>query len=205
MQHPLQCRCETIKGFVQDPRTVNHALCYCRDCQAFAHFLGQENAVLDAIGGTEVVQVPPSSITITRGSASLACMRLTEKGLLRWYADCCKTPIGNTLANYQFSFIGIVHNCLENAQVPIRDSFGPIGTYVNTNGAHVTPKPKSAGVGSGVYRILAIAARARLNGDYQRNPFFSADGIPIAVPRILGREELGSLMQAVSRASIVRS
>src|SRR5450432_1815310 len=123
MQHAWQCRCATIKGFVKDPRTVNHAVCYCRDCQAFAHFLGQEGAVLDTIGGTYVVQVPPSSITITQGGATLACMRLTEKGLLRWYADCCKTPIGNTLANYKFSFIGIIHNCLENAGVPIRNSF----------------------------------------------------------------------------------
>jgi hypothetical protein len=34
-------------------------------------------------------------------------MRLSDKGLLRWYARCCNTPIANTPANYKASFAGI--------------------------------------------------------------------------------------------------
>jgi hypothetical protein len=48
MSHPLQCRCGTIQGHVDDPRSANRALCYCRDCQAFAHFLGSPRATLKA-------------------------------------------------------------------------------------------------------------------------------------------------------------
>jgi hypothetical protein len=40
-------------------------------------------------------------------------------GLLRWYAACCKTPIGNTLPNFRASFVGLIHSCLQNAGAPI--------------------------------------------------------------------------------------
>jgi len=72
----------------------NRCVCYCRDCQAFAHFLGKVDAILDERGGSEIIQVLPRNLTFTQGIELLACMRLTEKGLLRWYAACCNTPIG---------------------------------------------------------------------------------------------------------------
>ncbi len=53
--------------------------------------------VLDERGGSQIIQVPPKNLTFTQGREVLASMRLTEKGLLRWYAGCCNTPIGNTL------------------------------------------------------------------------------------------------------------
>jgi len=79
MNHPLQCRCGTVK-------------------------------ILDAQGGTDVVQTRPANLTFTHGQDTLACMRLTPKGLLRWYAACCNTPIGNTVANYRMPFVGLVHS-----------------------------------------------------------------------------------------------
>jgi Family of unknown function (DUF6151) len=51
LSHPLQCRCGTLKGYVAHPERVNRVVCYCRDCQAFAHFLGGANDILDAQGG----------------------------------------------------------------------------------------------------------------------------------------------------------
>ena len=38
----------------------------------------------------------------------IAAIRLTEKGLVRWYASCCNTPIGNTMAASGVPFIGVV-------------------------------------------------------------------------------------------------
>ena len=96
MSHPLQCRCGTLKGVIANPRSGNRVVCYCRDCQAFAYFLGREADVLDELGGSEVVQILPRNLTFTQGVETLACLRLTENGLLRWYAACCSTPIGNT-------------------------------------------------------------------------------------------------------------
>jgi len=45
MKHPLQCQCGTLKGFVDDPQRANRAVCYCNDCQAFAHFLGKSDEI----------------------------------------------------------------------------------------------------------------------------------------------------------------
>ena len=125
MQHPLQCRCGTIKGWVSDTESANRVVCYCRDCQAFARFLGQESATLDAQGGSDVVQTLPKNVTFTQGADALACMRLTEKGMVRWYAGCCKTPIGNTLENYKISFVGLLHNCLEAPEHPLQVCSAP--------------------------------------------------------------------------------
>jgi hypothetical protein len=197
MKHPLQCRCETLKGFVDDPQNANRGICYCKDCQAFAHFLGRAREILDPQGGTDVIQVLPKNITLTQGLESLACMRLTEKGLLRWYTACCNTPVGNTLANYKISFIGLVHNCLETDGVSLQESFGPVRAWVNTQGAKASPKPKQAGAGRFASRFITAALKARLNGSYKTTPFFRQDGTPITTPRILTGTELTKVMQSV--------
>jgi hypothetical protein len=198
MQHPLQCRCGTIKGWVSDARSANHVVCYCRDCQAFARFLGQENETLDAQGGSEIVQILPKNVTFTQGADALACMRLTDKGMVRWYAGCCKTPIGNTLENYKISFIGLLHNCLETPERPLQDSFGAIRTYAYPQGAIGDPKPKAAGMSTTIWWFVKTILKARVNGDYQRTAFFR-DGKPIASPRVISSAERETAMQSKAR------
>ena len=199
--HPLQCRCGAIKGFVDTPLSANRAVCYCRTCQAFAHFLGREAEILDERGGTEVIQILPKYLTLTQGTEALACMRLTQKGLHRWYAGCCKTPIGNTLGNFKISFVGLVHTCLETPNRTLQDSFGPIRAWVNTKGAKGSPKPKTAGVGRTILWFIAATTKARMEGSYRHTPFFRADtGAPIVTPRALSSAELTSVMSAVNAA-----
>jgi Family of unknown function (DUF6151) len=196
--HPLRCQCGTIQGVVADPRNANHCVCYCRDCQAFAHFLGRADVVLDERGGSQIIQVPPKNLTFTQGGEALACMRLTQTGLLRWYAACCNTPIGNTLATPKISFIGLVHNCLETGGQSLDASFGPIRAWVNPSGAKGDPKPEAAGRGPVVWWFISRVLKARLNGDYKHNPVFRADtGQPVVVPRVLSAEEHSGVMRAV--------
>src|ERR1700753_3182278 len=140
MNHPLQCKCGTIKAVISNSESANRAVCYCKDCQDFARFLGQERETLDARGGSDIVQILPKNVAFLQGMDSLACMRLTSKGMVRWYAACCKTPIGNTLANYKISFIGLLHNCLESPDHPLQNSFGPVRCHVNGQGALGDPK-----------------------------------------------------------------
>ena len=198
MQHPLQCRCGTIKGWVSDPASANRAVCYCSDCQAFARFLGQEGETLDAQGGSDIVQTLPKNVTFTQGMDALACMRLTQKGMIRWYAGCCKTPIGNTLENHKISFIGLLHNCLESPGHPLANSFGPVRAYVNPQGALGVPKPKTSGRGAIIRWLVKTILKARLNGDYQHTPFFK-DGKPIAIPRVISSAERETAMQSPAR------
>jgi hypothetical protein len=200
MNHPLQCRCGTLKGAVENPRTANRVVCYCKDCQAFAHFLGRSADVLDERGGSDIVQILPKNITLTQGLESIACMRLTPKGLLRWFAGCCNTPIGNTLATPKFSFIGLVHSCLEGAGPPLDDTFGPIRAWVNTNGAKGEPKPKTRGQAATAGWFLTTILKARLNGSYKQTPFFRPDtGAPVTSPRVLSPEERAHVMDTLNR------
>jgi hypothetical protein len=199
VDHPLQCRCGTLKGYVSQPGSVNRAVCYCRDCQAFAHFLGRPNEILDSKGGSDIVQTTPARVTLTDGVEMLACIRLTEKGLMRWYARCCNTPIGNTVANFKVSFVGLVHSCLDNGGKSLDDSFGPVRMWVNTKAAKGEVRSSSWAAMGGVTRILGMLLRARLNGSYKRTVFFSPEtGAPVATPKVLSREERDSLMQAVA-------
>ena len=49
----------------------------------------------------------------TQGKDRLACMSLSDKGMLRWYTTCCNTPIGNTMRNSRFSSMnGYISQCL---------------------------------------------------------------------------------------------
>ncbi len=168
MKHPLQCRCGHLKGLVDRPRTANRVVCYCSDCQAFAQWLGHEGDILDESGGSDVIQTLPRNVTFTQGAESLQCVRLTSKGLVRWYAACLESPTQSLDA-----------------------SFGPVRAWVNTTSAKGQPKPKARGVSTVVFWFFSTTAKARINGDYKRTPFFHADtGALIVTPQVLSAEEL---------------
>ena len=195
MSHSLQCRCGTVKGYVDNPERANRGVCYCKDCQAFAHFLGGSD-ILDEKGGTDVIQTLPENVRFTAGTEALACMRLRENGLLRWYARCCNTPIGNTPANFKISYVGLIHNCLESSGESLGESFGPVRLRVNTKSARGTPKPESVGFVPMVIRVLFTLLKARVDGSYRQTPFF-ANGTPVATPKVLSREELARVTNAL--------
>jgi hypothetical protein len=198
MNHPLQCRCGTLKGYIEPSTSVNRCVCYCRDCQAFAHFLGSASEILDAQGGTDVTQIRPANLTFTQGQNAIACMRLSERGLLRWYAACCNTPIGNTLSNFRVSFVGLVHSCLEGAGGSLDDSFGAVRARVNAKSAKGEVRSGSAGMIAAILPFIVIVTRPRFDGSYRRTPFFSADtGASIVTPKVLSRSERERVMSAV--------
>ena len=94
----LECLCGAVHGVVRDvsAKTANRCVCLCADCQTFLHHLGRAE-LLDAHGGSEIIQVAPNTISFDRGTDKIAAIRLGPKGPYRWYATCCKTPLGNTV------------------------------------------------------------------------------------------------------------
>ena len=110
MDLPLRCRCGRMRGVASDvsPSTGFRFVCYCKDCQAFARFLERAD-VLDPAGGTDIFQMPPGRVRLTAGTDALRCLRLSNK-VLRWYTNCCRTPIANTAARPHFPVIGVVHS-----------------------------------------------------------------------------------------------
>jgi Family of unknown function (DUF6151) len=94
-QVEVRCRCGEVRGIVTDPspQTVNRVICYCDDCQAYAHQLGRAD-LLNAKGGSDIIQLAPAALSFTKGQDRIAGLRLTPKGLYRWYTRCCNTPVG---------------------------------------------------------------------------------------------------------------
>lgn len=198
MNHPLRCRCGALKGYVSHPEKASRGVCYCKDCQAFAHFLGTPGDILDEMGGTDVIATMPKYVTFTQGIEALACMSLTEHGLLRWYASCCDTPIGNTPRNYKVSHVGLVHTCLEDPLRTLESSFGPVRMRGNIKSAKGKPKLMPLSTVASILRFLRSLLRARLDGSYKYTPFFTLDrGTPVVAPKVLTKSELERVMIAV--------
>jgi hypothetical protein len=103
----LCCACGQVLGKTKDvnAQSGNRINCCCADCQKFAVFLKQEDRVLDQYGATDIFQRPIAHLYITQSNEHLACVRLSQKGINRWYARCCNTPIGDTLGE-KAPFIG---------------------------------------------------------------------------------------------------
>jgi hypothetical protein len=198
MTHLIRCTCGNLKGTLNRNDNVNRCVCYCADCQAFARFLKRENEILDEKGGTSIIQTIPANVTFTEGIENLACMRLTANGMLRWYAACCNTPIGNTPPALNPSFIGLIHNCLSSDQNSLDRAFGSVRMHVNTKYAIGEDKPKSTGFLFGTLRILGMVLKARLDGSYKHTPFFVLESrAPIVTPKVLSDQELKVVMDAV--------
>lgn len=185
--HPLSCRCGALQGRVALKGLSNHLNCYCKDCQAFARFLGHSDEVLDLQGGSEIVQVTPDRVEITQGLAELAAVRLSPKGLLRWYATCCRTPLGNTLPSGKRPFVGLLHSSLKTA--PLEPSFGPVRGVFSAASALGQPRPVDRGILSGVLRIVAMVTACRLSGRYRRTPFFTETNAPVVEPELISAAE----------------
>ncbi len=195
--HQIQCQCGHLRGVLEPTQPSNHCVCYCSDCQAFARHLGTADKVLDPQGGTAIVQVPPANLRFTQGAEKLACLRLTDKGMLRWYAACCGTALGNTPPDRRVSFVGLIHTCLQADGQSLQASFGPVTMRSSVGSATRPDAPAASGLVSGIVKVLAMAAKARITGAYRNNPFFNpATGAAIASPYVLSASELGAAKHA---------
>lgn len=195
MDHPLQCRCGTLKGLLAHPGRNVRATCYCLDCQSYARHLGQAAQTLDAAGGTEVVATCARDLKLTAGVEQLACLSLMPQGLLRWYARCCRTPIANTPRDWRLPYAGVMHDCLGDAATRER-AFGPVRMRVHTRSAR-TPVPAAPlGTLAGVLRLMPRLLAARASGGYRETPFFTAAGAPVQPPYVLTPQERQAARQS---------
>jgi len=172
----LHCRCGEVRGQVRDasPQNVTRAICYCDDCQAYLHHLGRSD-LLDAHGGTDIVQVAPAMLTFDRGAESIVGLRLSPKGLYRWYASCCKTPLGNTLTP-AVPFIGIVVQAFEGAGTRPDDVFGrPRGKMMGKYAVGTPPEGSTKLNLRLIARALRVVIGWRLRGKSWPHPFFDRE------------------------------
>ncbi|ACY18014.1 DUF6151 family protein [Haliangium ochraceum] len=198
----LTCTCGAMRGVIRQasPNTGAHVVCYCNDCQAFAHFLGRADEILDPSGGTEIFQVTSKHLELRGGHQHLACMRLGPRGLMRWYASCCRTPLANTVAKASVPFIGIIVSLLEpepKSGPPLAPQLGPIKLRVHGRDARGPVRGGKVYAGAPLRKMLPVFGRlfaARLRGEHRDSPFFDpATGEPWAKPQVLTLEERRAL------------
>ena len=198
--HPIRCRCGAFQAELQHPERGTRAVCYCKDCQSFAHFLGLPAGMLDDQGGTDIVAVRPRFVRFTLGVEHLACMSLSERGTLRWYTSCCGTPIGNTPRDVKTSHVGLIHSCLDPQGSGLDRSFGPVAMRVSVKSAK-GPVERNSPIrfGSAVLHYLGSLTWSRISGQYRVNPFFkSPQGTPRADPKVLSPAERAALLNATA-------
>ena len=195
---PLRCRCGRMRGVANDvaPSTGFRFVCYCKDCQAFARFLELAD-VLDPAGGTDIFQLPPGRVKLTAGTDAMQCLRLSNK-VLRWYADCCRTPIANTAVGPHFPVVALVHSFMDHeADSRSRDEvLGQPLCRIYEHSA-LGPLPPNA-PGAPSPRVFAHRASKMLGwwvrGLSRPNPFFDErTKAPRAVPRVLTPSERAAL------------
>jgi hypothetical protein len=193
---PLRCRCGHVRGVACDVSSGFRLVCYCKDCQAFARILASPD-VLDAAGGTDILQMPPGRMTLTAGTDALRCLRFSEK-VLRWYADCCRTPIANSAASPRFPLIGLIHSFMdfEACGSSADEKFGPPLCCIHERSA-VSPLPAGAPPPASFGILTRRASKVLgwwMRGLGRPNPFFDVrTGAPLSAPRLVTPEERAAL------------
>ncbi|ATD67835.1 hypothetical protein CNR27_10685 [Luteimonas chenhongjianii] len=181
MQIELQCRCGQLRARLDSDRAYAHARCYCKDCRAYALWLGADD-ILDAQGGTALVATPPQALRFTAGLDALTCLSLSENGLLRWYADCCGMPLANTTRDSQMAYVSVMSGSM---QADAREAaFGAPHCVVNAGSATGPVRATPVATTLTAARIGVGVIAARLRGVRNR-VFFRADGAPMRVPHVV--------------------
>lgn len=179
----MTCRCGSLKGVLHgcDRTTGSRVQCYCRDCQAGAHALGAADLLTER-GGSLIYQTSPARLEITEGGELLACLRLSPRGLMRWYAACCDTPMFNTMDSPRWRFMGVLLHAISPED---HRHLGPEISVANSAGALPgAPALRDRGVARAVFNLLRRHVTATLRGQ-RHSPFFTADGAPVVTPRVL--------------------
>ena len=143
------------------------------------------------------MQVAPASLTFMQGQDKIRGLRLSPKGLHRWYACCCNTPVGN-MASPSIPFIGLVAETFASERQSPDQLFGqPVGAILGKFAVGEVPK-KARGVSFGlILRTLRLILSWRLSGKTWPHPFFDQatrqPRYPITVLTREQREALRSL------------
>lgn len=178
----LTCDCGGFEATLSeiDPNHGAHLRCHCADCRAFVRVLIPE---AQPRNGLHLFQTDPDKIEILKGLDHLECLTLSPRGLLRWYASCCKTPMFNTPRSAKVPMVSVV---TDNAKDP--GLFGPVicDAFVKTSGGRV----KTTGLAKLIARFLRRFISSRVSGRWQSTPFFlMPKNLPIDKPYVISKDQ----------------
>jgi len=161
--------------------------CYCKDCQTGSLLHDGGADMLSAAGGTDIWQTTPDRIEIVAGAEHLKVIRLSPKGLMRWHAGCCGTPICNTLLKLGLPFVGVI---LRQSNRPTSDLiYGKVRCHAATKSARPGEGAPAAdkGFNRAGFNVLQRMLATWLSGRAKDNPLRGADGGPIAPVEVISK------------------
>lgn len=176
------CDCGEVRlrvGLAGAARVV----CHCRDCRAFLVHLDHAH-LLDAAGGTSVVQTLPERVEIVSGRDRIGCLYLSGPGRLRWFATCCRTPLGFTFRSRWVPYLSIVDGGFSAS-----DGLGPVQAHAHRRQATARIIQDTGNMKRVMTGMALRAARSYLTAGPWRSPFRTMGGAPIAEPQPLGAAE----------------
>ncbi|MCO4771107.1 MAG: hypothetical protein KDA24_13820 [Deltaproteobacteria bacterium] len=192
---PLSCECGAVTGRITAADHIHRNICHCKGCQAYSRWLRRPE-LLDDAGGTDLLQITPSQLQIDQGEDQLRAVRQTPKGAVRWYTDCCRTPVANSLDAAWVPWLALSHGFVDSVQVgdTRAPELAPTRWIIHTRAAL---RPVEGGHPTGpaslVFSTLASTLVDTIKGRATPHPFF--DGKQLRrEPQLLGpgeREAIG--------------
>jgi len=192
MKLSVECDCGAVRGDVDTKHLHGYrAVCLCDDCQAFAHYL-KRGDTLDTNGGTDIIPMMPSHYVFTSGFERMECVRLSNTGMYRWYANCCKTPMGNAMSP-SMAYIGVPSRIFlkMHSAEQVDKVFGPIRERMQARfalGALPPLAQKKVSLGF-MLRVVKFMLVSKLTGAGKPTPFFDSKGEPVKSAHILSQRE----------------
>lgn len=177
-----RCECGNVIAKIAAGAS-SRAVCYCNDCQAFVRHFGRETLLSEA-GGSDVIQVLPDQVTFVEGEENIALLRLSPKGLFRWYAACCGTPMCNTASTPRLPLASFLVPRLDDPEAA-----GPVLAHVQRKSARGPVPVDGKGVGPLIAGFAGRALVALGSGRWRITPFFKPDGTPVREPHVLSKDE----------------
>ncbi|NOD35898.1 MULTISPECIES: DUF6151 family protein [unclassified Ruegeria] len=183
----FSCRCGSLQGRIsaRGVRQGTHVECFCHDCRAAQLYFKQPDP---APGAVDILQMAPDEIEISAGGQFLAVMKLSPNGMLRWYANCCNTPLATTPPGASLPFAGFLVR-------RITDDISDLGP-VTTRGFVPRPngKQKHEKISFAAFGLIRRVAISRLSGRWKNTPFFDRKtGEPVAAPVVISKDERAAL------------
>lgn len=189
---PFACECGAVSGTLRIGAEGDHLICHCSDCQHLVDYLGHPQ-LLDAHGGTALYQTRCARMRLDTGRDQLACVHLTDKPTLRWYAACCRMPLFNTVATGRLPFITVQLGACDPA-ARARLLGPPRGHLFTHDGIGDTSRLPRMSMVTLMRRFFARAIRDIVSGDRRRAALFDPATLePVATPYRLTAEERQAL------------
>ena len=193
----IQCTCGKFQvDLAAFPKSSpGRMVCYCDDCQAYMVHLGRTD-LLDPAGGTEVIPLYPSDVTVVAGADQLLATQLAPNHVYRYSTKCCNSPVGNTRPG--FSWLGMQRNLFTVKDPQLLDkTLGEVRARIMGKFAK-GPVPKGTADKmnlSAAIAVIPFMLKGRLGNKGKTSPFFAADGAAVGESKVLTKLERADLMK----------